>query len=286
MIFEEFLAELKVDFSRYFETDLIDDLSVLRWVNQALKKFGGDITILQDAVLEVEGGKAKLPDNFFSLKVAKKCDKDYIGVTSENEGILKQSLFWTDVRLKQKDWRVCSDCVTSDEVEETTITQTFYVDKTPFIKHYKSPTILRLSKAFKRNVSGFNCENTCFEKSPYEINIRGNMLYTNFSEGDVYIKYYGVELDDDGLPIIPETTKGELLTYVLYFVKRNILETIMTNGDDVNVANLFQYYSNQEVMQLGLAMTDVKFSQLNPKTMYSLLKRPDAERRRFEKLYR
>lgn len=286
MTFNEFLAELKSDMSQYFESGLIDEASILRWVNQALKKFGATIMIYHEAVVEVENGRGKLPDNFYSLKHALKCDKDFIECTPDTEKILVNSFFWTDVQLKQKEWNICTDNCHKNEVEEYTIRHKTYINGHAFNKYYKRPVELRLSSAFKKSICDIDCLTKYRSSSPYEINIIGNTLYTNFKEGDVYIKYKGGEVDEEGIIIIPETPKGELETYVFYFVKRNILEVVMTNGDDTNVANLFKYFLDAERLQLGLALTEAKFLGLTPRALYKLGDRNKLERMKFERIPR
>lgn len=283
MTFEEFLAEIKNDLSQYFESGLIDDPSVLKWVTSALKKFGATIMVYQEAVVEINKGTGKMPTNFYSLKKALKCEKDFIECDEESEKILVKSLFWTDVQMKQKEWNIKTGACINNEVEEFTIREKTYIDGKHFNKYYKNPVELRLSTSFKKSL----CDNDCYNKyrsdSPYELNIIGNTMYTNFKEGEVYIKYKGLELDEDGLVVIPDTPKGELETYLTYFVKRNIFEIVMTNGDDVNVANLFKYYLDAERMQLGLALTEAKFAGLTPQSLYKLRGRNQAERARFER---
>ena len=74
MRFEEFLAEFKSEKESYLAAGLIDDLSVYKWVTQALKPLGNNIMVLQDSVLDVKGYEARVPDNFFSLYAAYQCE--------------------------------------------------------------------------------------------------------------------------------------------------------------------------------------------------------------------
>lgn len=287
MTFEEFLGEIKTDLSQYFESGLIDDASVLRWVNQALKKFGPTIMIFHEAVVEVENSKGKLPENFFSLSKALKCTKSHIRCNKDTKKILVKSLFWTDVQLKQKGWEMCDECGDSEtDIEEYTISEKTYIDGTMFDKVYKNPVELRLSPMFKKSVCADECFNKYNSNSPFEINIIGNTMYTNFKEGDVYVKYKGLELDENGITIIPETPKGEVETYVMYFVKRNIFEIVLVNSQDTNIANIFKYFVDMERSQLALAITEAKFMGLTPSSMYKLRSRGILERKKFERIPR
>ena len=286
MTFPEFLSEIKNQMSQYFESGLIDDASVLTWVNKGLKKFGNTIMIYHEGVIEVENGRGNMPENFYSLKQALKCSKDFIECDKESEKILVKSLFWTDVQLKNKEWNICTEGCDKNDVEEFTIREKTYIDGAVLNKHYKNPVELKLSPSFKKSVCDNGCLNKYRSQSPYEINIIGTTLYTNFKEGDVYIKYKGLDIDEDGLVIIPDTPKGEVETYIMYFVKRNILEIIAANGDDVNVANMFKYYLEAERSQLGLALTEAKFMGLTPTSLSKLKRRGQLERKKFERFPR
>lgn len=286
MKFQEFLSNLRHQMRQYSDSGLIDDADVLMWVTAGLKKFGATIMIDHETIVEVENNKAILPDNFYTLKHALKCDKDFIECDKESEKILVKSLFWTDVQLKQKDWNVCTGECHKNRVEEFTIREATYIDGNAFTKYYKNPVELKLSTAFKKSICDNECLNKYRSNSPYEINIIGKTLHTNFKSGDVYLRYKGLEMDEDGLVIIPDTDKNELETYLMYFVKRNIYEIVAGNNDDTNVANMFKYFIDMERQQFALALTAAKFSGLTPQSMYKLRGRNQKERKVFERIPR
>lgn len=282
MTFNEFLADLKVEFRQYFDANLIDDLLVHKWVNQALKKFGATIMAYQDGMVSIENNRGNLPEGFFQLKSAILCEPDFIQCSKEDEKILLNSFFWTEVTRKEKAWDICTDDCYKNVLEEETISEKTYVNDCAINKVYKNPLPLKLSKAFNKSFCAPECINKYTSAAKNEINIVGNTIHTNFRTGDIYIKYKGLELDDQGLTVIPETPKGEVQSYILYFVKRNVLEYVLANGEDTNVSTLFQYYNQKEREQLGLALTEAKFSNLSPKSLYKLKLRPYLERQVFE----
>lgn len=286
MKFQEFLSNLRHQMRQYSDSGLIDDADVLMWVTAGLKKFGSTIMVDHETVVEIQDKRGFLPENFYSLKHAVKCNKDFIQCDKESEKILVKSLFWTDVQVKQKEWNICTEECLKNRVEEFTIRETTYIDGNAFTKYYKNPIELKLAPAFKKSICDNDCLNKYRSTSPYEINILGKTIYTNFKEGDVYLRYKGLEMDEDGLVIIPDTDKGELETYLMYFVKRNIYEVIAGNNDDQNVASMFKYYIELEKVQLGLALTAAKFSGLTPQSMYKLRGRNQKERRVFERIPR
>lgn len=282
MTFNEFLADLKIEFRQYYDANLIDEILVYKWVNQALKKFGSTIMAYQDAMITIHNNRGKLPENFFQLKAAILCEPDFIVCDKKDEPILFESHFWHDITMKQVGWEVCSGECREKIIEETTISDKFYINTTPFTKYYKRTRELRLGKSFNKSVCDSSCANKYNSSAPDEINIVGTTIHTNFKTGEIYMKFKGLELDEEGLVVIPDSPKGELQSYIMYFVKRNILEFIMSNGEDTNISNLFQYYVQQERMQFALAMTEAKFSNITPKSFYKLKIRPYLERQVFE----
>lgn len=74
MQIEEFLVELKASLRHYDKRDIIDDASIYRWIEIALKKFGGDITIPKDIVLDVKRKQAVMPGDYYDLILAYRCD--------------------------------------------------------------------------------------------------------------------------------------------------------------------------------------------------------------------
>ncbi len=69
----EFIQEIKTELEDFDNVGLIDDISIFRWVLTALLDFGQNIQELHSVTVKVKNGKAKLPDNFSSMKYAGIC---------------------------------------------------------------------------------------------------------------------------------------------------------------------------------------------------------------------
>jgi len=82
----------------------------------------------------------------------------------------------------------------------------------------------------------------------------------------VYIQYYGLPEDEEGNIEIPDTPNGHLETYLEYFLKRRLTERLMGNNDTVGLQNLYQVYSQQESVSLRNASTEIKMTNLKPRT--------------------
>lgn len=284
MTVNNLIATLKTQYSSYNSAGLIDETSIYDWVIEGSKKFGENMMTLQDTVVEVSDSMATLPDNYFSLYVAYKCDrKGYYVEDPKQLATLQQTMMWVERVERKSSWNSCEPCCKEDE--EKTIIEKVYFNNTAAEFHYNNPVLLKLGKTMVRNKCHKECRNLIVRDCPYEIIINNKTLYTNFKEGDIYIQYYGLPMGEDGSPLIPESPKGEVQKYIEYYVKRNFFEVLLANGDDPNVRTLFQYFVQKEDSQLGLALTDSKFSKLTPNSFRRLKKINRAEMLRYELMF-
>lgn len=266
MHIDTLIAEIREDYNKYDSQGLINDDSCYRWAKYALKEFGGNIMEIQETLLYVKNGQAQLPDNFFSLYDALRCESDYYCASSSkaDTGIL-DSLMWKERVERKQTWNSCATCC--KEESESTITERIYIDfaTNDYVDfYYTNPQRLRLGKSTQRSIDP-NCRNKYIKSGSTDvITINNKTLYANFAEGVIFLQYKGVPEDEDGKPIIPETPKGNVEKYVEYHLKSMILENILVNTDDTNVITAYQTATAKEQYYKGLAKTDAAFSKLTP----------------------
>lgn len=281
---KQLIAEILTDLRQYDESGLIDYRSLNMWIKNELKRFGANITVLTEKALEVEDGKVELPEDFWTLHLAVKCNQGEKELDHEEERELVQDSQW----YKQSTttnyvWDNQSQSH-KEESYKTVSEKIFYRDK---IKntHYKDPIVLRLTKGFKKEFCAPGCKNMqqkLATTTPYEINILGNILQTNFKDGFIYMQYNALPTDETGDIYIPDVRS--LQEYLIYYAKRRILEALWMNDDDINLINKLQYIKGQEKEYLGLAMTQVKMEGLGNWDK-KLKRKMIAETNRFEKMF-
>lgn len=64
MTIKGLLAEIKADLHKYDDSGAIDTSSVYRWAEIALKRFGGVIAVMSEAVVKTSNKQAVLPSDF------------------------------------------------------------------------------------------------------------------------------------------------------------------------------------------------------------------------------
>lgn len=258
------IAEINSDLSKYSDAGLIDDNSVYRDIIKGLKKFGNDITELQESVIEVKNYKATLPQGYFSLYLAYLCEPLYYKTQDEFHD-LQNSLFYIERTETKNKWNECESCCTTQE--EKIIKENLYFKRARAEFYYHQPQLLKLGKSFKKSECHRECRNKFVKDNPNEITISGNTLSANFKEGTIYMRYFGLPLDEDGEIEIPDIGNGALETYLEYHAKRRLAERLIGNGDAQGLAALYQTYAQQEQIELKNAAGVLKMSKINPKRL-------------------
>jgi hypothetical protein len=286
MELSEFIAEIKTSMKSYDAANLIDEISIQNWVIDELKRFGANIMDLQDFVLHIKNGQARLPDNYWHLRIAARVYADRYKNLDGNDEDVRYSRALYDTVERGATWTPEGVC---KEITEKTVTERIYINKDRVELHYSNPILLQVSKGVIQKKGDFNCinlSNSMAVKSPFTVVINNRTIQANFSEGVIYLQYYGLLADDDGNIIIPETQHNRLKTYLEYYVKYKILEDLMLNGDDRNVGSLMQLFDQKAKLHFENAMTEAKWESLNWKETSRKLKNQSKRKMRvFENMF-
>lgn len=274
---EDFITELKVSLRSYEKRDLIDEASIYKWVETALKKFGGDITMLKDAVVDINRGQAKMPGDYFDLVAAYRCDFKGYEVPEGEKVIprLQNTIAWKERTERSYRWCSCDECC-KDECEKVVV-EKFYINTPEGDKHevdcyYGAPRLLRLAKPMLKDKCLTDCRNKLEKSNPDEINIVNGYIYANF-DGPVYMRYKSTPFDGNGEIFIPDTPQGLLLDYVENYVKMRFFEEQMYNMESQGAGDLFKLYAGMDLMKLKNAKTELKMMNFTLDDMYRPLER-------------
>lgn len=263
MTINELIAEITSGgFTQYEESGLIDHISLRTWIKNELKRFGSNIMNLNEAILHVKDNKAKMPDNFWNLRVAVKCEPGNI-VTEDPEGVLQNSFFYKERLEGEYAWNnEANDVITTPQ---KFVREEFYFKGAKATFNYINPTYLQLTKGFNRSICSKDCPNlsrALTASNPYSINITGDYVNTNFREGTIYMQFLGLDVDEEGKLIIPETQHSRLKEYLIYYCRMRILEDLITGDDDLSKGSLLSYYNQKATAAFSLAMTETKMEAL------------------------
>lgn len=262
---ESFIADLKS--SDYFKDNphLIKDLSVYRWLKLALKKFGRNVMTKQEAIVTIKNYRGNVPKDFGQLALAVHCKTNFCKAYGDKDHLL-QSYLWAErveTTFLQEQIYIESDNGCKEPVREHSIVEKLYLhDGGELHIYYSNPQYVKLGRDVLRESCTDKCVNRFVKDSPYSINIKGDGVQANFKDGVIFIEYYAIPADEDGLPIIPDTMNGYLEEYLEYTVKRRLLEDALMSKDSTALANMFSLYLQMEKELFERAIVDT-----NPFTM-------------------
>lgn len=263
MTTEQLIAEITSGgFQQYEEAGLIDHISLRTWIKNELKRFGGNLTTRQETLLHISNNKAKMPDDFWQLYFAMQCNIEAYSC-DDPEKKLQNSFFYKERVEGIQEWDNGNE-----SYENTTykyLREDFYFNDARATFYYGNPTLLKLTKGFKKSLCASECPNLKIidgASSINEINIKGDYLYANFKEGTIYMRYDGFVKDEDGFIIIPETQHSRLKEYLIYYCRTRVLEDLIIGDDDPNKVRMLEYFNTKTIAAFGLAMTEVKMEAL------------------------
>ena len=184
--------------SSFESVGVIDEGDFHKHVVYVLEQLGLAVLRECDAVIPITNFKGKLPFNFKTLYSMYKCTQDSGNISEINEQRPWIFMYQTEVS---------SMCKPSCKFEHNKdggnkiVIRTF-VNGGESTMTYKDPVRLVLSP----NVRNL-CENDCpniFSSDKREVSIDDNRtIHTNFTNDSIYMQYYGLPVDDNGLPMIP-----------------------------------------------------------------------------------
>lgn len=241
---KQIVAEIKTKLKVYDQQGLLDDISINNWIKENIKEFGGNIMNEYQIALRVEKGRAKLPDNFWALKAAVKCEQEgYVEAKTEKHAQRRISyLEWTEID-DYYNWLEGKPCKEDEDTKYITETLFFQVPNKAYTFYYKQPQQLYLIPHVYTVRCDANCPNlTC--ESEYEISIdeNHNYIHTNFNDGFIWLWYKGLPCDESGDLVIPSTDRDKLKNYIVYFAIVRTLQDLLLSEDDPNIFNKLQVF--------------------------------------------
>jgi hypothetical protein len=257
--FDELLADVSGDFKKYSLQDLIDPSEIIKVARRCNYDLGLRIYKTKEVILEVEKGKVRLPNDFytlnFALSVGKYKVKQYLPQGTRMEERIVGTIapqyqqappepidFCTDIVVnpcepcvqcgQQTNCEPCNTCCTSPNSctlncngDVTQLVQVLSYET----REYEEIQPLRIVQN-NENLSGL-CPNLYWD-SIHSAELKEGWLYTSFQTGKVYLNYQGHLEDAEGNLLVPD---HEFLNeYYEYALKQRIIENLIMNDEEVN----------------------------------------------------
>ena len=231
--FDQLLEDVMVDFQTYALEGMIEPAQLIKVATRVNYDLGLRIHRTKEIVLDIEHGKAKLPNDFAYLNYIFKCgeyklgDRMPAGTTVET---------FNDVPYvpapNEKE-----PCSKDDDCSETCVIQTCDKTKKHQLVQIIGPSKYRTFTAFMplriKNVNDKVCS-TCVDvglQASDIAEIKDGFVLTTFDTGHVYISYQGAMEDNNGnLLVLDQPYCNE---YYEYALKQRILENMIFAGENV-----------------------------------------------------
>lgn len=258
--FDTLLADAQSDLQKLYQENYIEPHQLIKVAMRVNYDLGLRIYQTKEELLEVENGRVRLPNDFFTLNYAFVCD-EYTVKQAVPQGTHVEERPLSDV-VPTYQWipnqiDTCSNppeptpcntcapnpcgCATADSCSPTPRVclncKGEAWELVQLIKYetrvYKSFFPLEISSTERSIECG--CPNLYME-SKNKARIKDGWLYTNFTSGKVYINYQGSLEDNDGNILVPDHPR--LNEYYEYALKERIIENMIMNDAPVSQLKL------------------------------------------------
>lgn len=255
--FNSLFEDVSVDFKNYTLEGVINPQSLIKIARKCNYDLGFRIYRTRQAILEVEHGKVRLPDDFHIINFAIVCGESTVTEAYPQGTNIEERLVAPDYVCEPGQPSTCATpppdpcndpidpCNNVDPCTGTCITKCGQ----EYQLIQKINTTTRTYKtSFHLTISDdeYACNDSCNSnfipsgvtglvpngRGPiHEAQIQDGWLITNFDCGKVYVNYMGDMIDDDGNVMVPD---HEMINeYYEYALKKRILENLVMNGENV-----------------------------------------------------
>lgn len=275
---DELIAEIAS--SEYYKDNphLLKDEDIYRWLYMGLKRFGLNVMQKKEVVVDVENYRAILPKDFGKLALAIHCQKDVCNVAEGDKQHLINWYYYTE-RIEDNFVVQASDNSAKCK-DQKVIREKVWINNDCAVELcYSHPKYVKIGSDTLRQSCTSDCVNRTLKDPHYSINIKQNIVMANFKSGSLYIQYYAVPADENGLPVIPETDNGYLEEYLEYMIKRKLLEDAALS-EKANLFTMYNNYSQREDRLFPMAKADT--SPLRLKAFWDYIDKRRADVSKFE----
>jgi hypothetical protein len=249
--FDELMAEVQSDFNKYHVEDYIEPQQFIKVAKRVNYDLGLRIFKTKEAVIEIENGRGKLPNDFYVINFAFVLGK-YKTITPVIQGTHTETIPFTPIYNPGNiNINTCSDQTTDAEpccnncsspISTCGCSNTCGVylnckgQAMQLVQKIKYET-REYTEFFRVKVVGdskmidLDCPNKRW-LSKNTVTIKDNFIYSSFQTGKLYVNYQGMMEDEEGNLLVPD---HDLLNeYYEYACKERLLENLLANDVPIN----------------------------------------------------
>ena len=206
---EQLIARVESTLDSFKASGLLDSGDFYRWTKEILSRLNIPAYNAVYSMQVVDNYKIAKPDDMSAIWSAWRYDEEGGTSTFVEKQIENRFTYFSTTESLCKTDECDVDC-NSKMYEENgnIIINKLYLKGTSITKKYCNPTRIKI-KNHKGNWDGH---------SEHEASVDTNYIHFNFKNGYVYLQYYAFEVDENGLPMIPDVVQIEdaIETYIIY----------------------------------------------------------------------
>ncbi len=243
---EQIYSKVKRDLKSFVGAGLIDDGEFPTYTWEVLSELGISAMKEAEAIKEIINCKTTVPSDLIEIHSIYKCSPCNTSKSSfkgQGKNIIREDVTCEVLGVKDN----CSICCENDERIIKKITTEMFVNDSCSSMDYINPILLRLSPNVKARCSE-ECLNL-ISTAPYEITINDGYFYTNFDNDCIYIKYYAMPLDCDGIPMVPDV--HQVKKAIELYIKYQVLLGMWYDSSVSDISNKWQKAEQDYLAAMG-----------------------------------
>lgn len=256
---EQLIARVSKQLNSFQSSGLLDEGDFYRWIKEVLGMLNVPAYSPVHTIQSIDDNKMLIPDDMDQLWSIWRYEEKNENYNDEFH------LQRTHRKPVLKDY--CTTC--EDECKiihcEDIIETKYYVHEKAYKKQYHGGQLLHLKnykvdKCLKDSISIRN-------NNSLEVTMDSNYFYFNFEGGAIYLQYYAYQLDENGLPMIPDVVKIEraIETYIIY----RFFQELYWNGT-IDALQRMQVAEQSYNMSFAIARAWVKLPSFNTLVDFAL----------------
>lgn len=240
----ELFNRVKKKLSSFDSQNMIDEGDFYDYVVYILEKLGVAVYMECEAVIHVKHFKAKMPCNFKFWYAGYKVHREFGFVPSINEQ--KPWIYFQDNEISQ----ICPGnignckigCDDPDDFGKTKLVIRTFVNGDSFEEQFHNPIELFLSPNVKDKCAPHAKKVVSSHLNEVTID-HEHWLHTKFEKDEVYLQYYGLPIDENFLPMIPDESSIEKA--IEYYIYTMLFEEWYLNSSVPNIGEQLKYVKNE-----------------------------------------
>ena len=267
--FDELLEDVMVDFQTFALENMLEPQALIKIATKLNYDLGLRINQTKEVILEVEHGRVKLPDDFYTFNYAMICGEYQLQAGYNIGGTNIQEVPYREVpstvdqcAAPTVNCSVCNShpCNHTAACASNTLPGNYIPDaydpNNPYGDTCIRPRVFMNCKGEKyeliqimptgqtrtyrvllplrmKTSQNIDCEcPNLYWNTPNEGWLKNGFLFTTFETGKVYLNYQGQLEGDNGELLVPNHPL--LNDYYEYALKERLLENLLMNGEDVS----------------------------------------------------